>query len=197
MHALHAEFWLFSQRLRLESLIETQMRIQHIWFWNETNLQYVIFWYRHVNHLKSYWTYFHNNTLDSLLRKQVRRCERQLKSDRPTVKGLMPNVRGPREILWRASTDCSAPAKPQKRHTGLLSCRGCLRNETRTIIITSRERVALWCRFYWWRGSRRWRVVLCAPFRYPPEVIVGQFFAPESSPSGFVSQNLACQMVYL
>lgn len=63
------------------------------------------------------------------------------------------------KISWRASTDCSAPAKPQKRHTGLLSCRGCLRNETRTIIITSRERVALRCRFYW-RGSRRWRGIV-------------------------------------
>lgn len=29
---------------------------------------------------------------------------------------------------------------------------------------------------------------LYAPFRYPPEAIAGQFFAPKSSPSGFESQ---------
>lgn len=29
---------------------------------------------------------------------------------------------------------------------------------------------------------------LYAPFRYPPEAIGGQFFAPKSSPSGFESQ---------
>jgi len=31
---------------------------------------------------------------------------------------------------------------------------------------------------------------LCAPFRYPPEVIAGQFFAPKSSPSGFKSRRM-------
>jgi len=104
---------------------------------------------------------FHKNFHDALnlllRRKWVRCCERQLKVTGPQL-GPVPHEN--LKISWRASTDCSAPAKPQKRHAGLLSCRGCLRNETRTIIITSRERVAPRCRFYCRRGSRRWRDIV-------------------------------------